>query len=304
MTAPAIDVRSLTKRFGPVTAVNHLSFTVQPGRVTGFLGPNGSGKSSTLRTILGLVAPTSGSASVLGQPFHRLSNPARRVGAALEAQAFHPGRTARQHLRILATAAGVPRARVDEALEEVGLTGAADRRAGTFSLGMGQRLTLAAALLGQPELLILDEPANGLDPEGMRWLRALLRGFAGAGGTVLLSSHALSEVTQTVDDVVIISRRELVTAGPLSDLDRISGSRVRVRTPDADQLERLLTAAKLSVERDGADQLLVSDTTTEQLGRLASEHRVVIYGMTTETGSLEDTFLALTGASTSERNAS
>ena len=233
MSATAIDVRNLTKRFGPVTAVNDLSFTVQPGRVTGFLGPNGSGKSTTLRTILGLVAPTSGSASVLGQPFHRMSDPARRVGAALEAQAFHPGRTARQHLWLLATAAGVPRGRVDEALEEVGLTGAAERRAGTFSLGMGQRLSLAAALLGQPELLILDEPANGLDPEGMRWLRALLRGFADAGGTVLLSSHALSEVTQTVDDVVIISRGELVTAGPLSHLDGISGSRVRSapRTP-------------------------------------------------------------------------
>jgi ABC-2 type transport system ATP-binding protein len=304
MSAPAIDVRSLTKRFGPVTAVDNLSFTVQPGRITGFLGPNGSGKSTTLRTLLGLVAQTSGSANVFGQPFHRLSDPARRVGAALEAQAFHPGRTARQHLWLLAIAAGVPRGRVEEVLEEVGLTGPADRRAGTFSLGMGQRLTLAAALLGQPELLILDEPANGLDPEGMRRLRALLRGFADAGGTVLLSSHALGEVTQTVDDVIIISRGELVTAGPLSDLDRITGSRVRVRTPDAEQLERLLTGAGLPVELDGADQLLISGTTTEQLGELASEHRIVLHGMTTETGSLEETFLALTGDSTSERKAS
>ena len=169
---------------------------------------------------------------------------------------------------------------------------------------MGQRLTLAAALLGQPELLILDEPANGLDPEGMRWLRALLRRFAEAGGTVLLSSHALSEVAQTVDDVVIISRGGLVMAGPLSDLDRIGDSRVRVRTPHAAQLDRLLAASNLRAEWDGTDQLLVSATTPEQLGRLASEHRVVIYEMTTETNSLEDTFLALTGDTTTEGNPS
>ena len=296
-----IEVRNLTKRYGHVNAVNDLSFTVQPGRVTGFLGPNGSGKTTTLRAILGLVQPTSGSTSVHGQPFRDLTNPGRVVGAALEAKAFHPRRTARQHLRVLATAAGVPRPRADEVLEEVGLSGAADRRAGTFSLGMGQRLTLAAALLGRPDVLILDEPANGLDPEGMRWLRGLLRGFAAHGGTVLLSSHALSEVAQTVDDVVIIGRGELIAASRLSDLDRLTHTRVRVRSPQTDQLLLLLEAQGLLPEWDGPDQLLVTDTTTEYIGHLASERRIVIHEMTTENSSLEDVFLALTRDHTPEK---
>src|SRR5215213_200220 len=292
---PVIDVRHLTKRYGTVSAVQDLSFSVQPGRVTGFLGPNGSGKSTTLRAILGLVRPTSGSALVLGQPFQAMAHPAAVVGASLEAKAFHPGRTARQHLRILATAAGFRRSRVDQVLGQVGLDAAANRRAGGFSLGMAQRLSLAAALLGEPRMLVLDEPANGLDPAGAQWLRRLLRRFADEGGTVLLSSHALSEVAQTVDDVIIINHGRLVTAGPLNHLNALAETRVRVQSPHAERLQRLLSTRGKVAEFDGPSQLLLTGTTSAELGELASAHHVVIHAMTTQTSSLEDLFLALTG---------
>jgi ABC-2 type transport system ATP-binding protein len=298
--SPVVEVRNLTKRYGQVTAVNNLSFTVAAGRVTGFLGPNGSGKSTTLRTVLGLIAPTSGSATVLGRPFRQLANPMHLVGAALEATAFHPGRTARQQLGIFAVAAGLPRSRVDEVLDEVGLDEAADRRAGGFSLGMGQRLALAAALLGRPDLLVLDEPSTGLDPDGMRWLRSFLRRFAGDGGTVLLSSHALGEVAQTVDDVVIVNHGELVTAGPLSHLDRFTDTRIRVRSPEASRLRHLLTAHGVAVEADGRDQLLAT-IASDALGRLALEHNVVLTEMATESKTLEDVFLELTRDNPIER---
>ncbi len=300
---PVVDVRNLTKRYGQVTAVNNLSFTVAPGRVTGFLGPNGSGKSTTLRAVLGLVAPSSGSATVFGRPFRRLDNPTRVVGAALEATAFHPGRTARQQLSIFALAGGLPRSRVNEVLEQVGLADAADRRAGGFSLGMGQRLSLAAALLGRPDLLVLDEPSTGLDPDGMRWLRAFLRRFADDGGTVLLSSHALGEVAQTVDDVVIINHGELVTAGPLSDLAKFTDTRIRVRSPEASRLGNLLTAHGAPVEADGHGQLLAT-VASDVLGRLALEHSIVVTEMATESKSLEDVFLELTCDHTHERTTS
>jgi ABC-2 type transport system ATP-binding protein len=214
----AIAVQDLTKHFGPVVAVDRLTFSVEAGRVTGFLGPNGAGKTTTLRILLGLVHPTTGTATVGGLRYADLPDPARRVGAVLEATSFHPGRRARDHLRILAVAARLPLSRVDEALVRVGLADAAHRRVGGFSLGMRQRLGLAAALLGDPGVLVLDEPTNGLDPEGVRWLRTLLRQLAGEGRTVLVSSHLLSEVAQTVDDVVIVAGGRLVTQGPLAEV--------------------------------------------------------------------------------------
>jgi ABC-2 type transport system ATP-binding protein len=213
-----IEVRELTKRFGPVLAVDGLSFEVRSGTVTGFLGPNGAGKTTTLRMLLGLVAPTTGTATIDGRPYQDLADPLHHVGAVLEASSFHPGRTARNHLRVHAMAGRIERSRVDEVLELVGLGGDADRRVGGFSLGMRQRLAVATALLDDPEVLILDEPANGLDPEGVRWLRGLLRDRAEEGRIVLVSSHILAEVAQTVDQVVIVDRGHLVVASPLAEL--------------------------------------------------------------------------------------
>jgi ABC-2 type transport system ATP-binding protein len=213
-----IEVHDLTKRYGGTLAVDRLGFTLAEGAVTGFLGPNGAGKSTTLRMLLGLTRPTAGSATIGGVPYRELRDPVRTVGALLEATGFHPGRSGRDHLRVLATAAGLPPARVDEVLELVDLSGAARRRVGGYSLGMRQRLGLAAALLGDPEVLILDEPANGLDPEGVHWLRGLLRRLAAQGRTVLVSSHQLAEVAQTVDDVVIIARGRFVTHTRVAEL--------------------------------------------------------------------------------------
>ena len=240
-----IDVAGLTKQFAAVRAVDDLSFSVGPGRVTGFLGPNGAGKTTTLRCLLGLVAPTSGTATIDGKHYHDLPHPMRVVGSALEATGFHPGRNARNHLRVLARAAGIDERRVPEVLELVGLADSTTRSVGGFSLGMRQRLQLAAALLGDPGVLVLDEPGNGLDPEGIAWLRAFLRHLASEGRTVLVSSHVLSEVEQTVDDVVIIARGQLVRACPLTELTEASHG-VVVRTPQTAQL----TAALAKVEAD------------------------------------------------------
>ncbi len=215
---PIIEAVGLTKHYGPVTAVDNLSFAVEAGQVVGFLGPNGAGKTTTLRMLLGLVQPDHGSALIDGQPYPALAAPARQVGAVLEASSCHPGRTARNHLRIAALAAGIDGARADDVLDLVGLIGAADQRAGTFSLGMRQRLGLATALLADPGVLILDEPANGLDPEGVRWLRDLIRGMAADGATVLVSSHLLAEVAQTVDSVIIINDGRLVAQSPIGEL--------------------------------------------------------------------------------------
>jgi ABC-2 type transport system ATP-binding protein len=216
--APVVTIRSLTKRFGDLLAVDDLSFSLRPGTVTGFLGPNGAGKTTTLRLLLGLAAPTSGDALVFGRRYADLDDPTGRVGAVLESDDFHPGRSGRDHLRVLAVAGGLPRERVDEVLAVVGLEAAAQRRVATYSLGMRQRLGLASALLGGPDLLVLDEPANGLDPAGVHWLRRFLRGFADRGGTVLLSSHMLAEAAQTVDDVVVIDHGRRIAAGPLAQL--------------------------------------------------------------------------------------
>jgi ABC-2 type transport system ATP-binding protein len=290
----AIEVHGLKKRFGDVLAVDGLDFEVAEGTVVGFLGPNGAGKTTTLRMLLGLVTPTSGTATFGGRAYRELEEPTRVVGAVLEASGFHPGRTARNHLRVLVTAAGLPARRVDQVLAQVGMADAADRRVGGFSLGMRQRLGLAAALLGDPQVLLLDEPANGLDPEGIAWLRRLIRHQADQGRTVLVSSHVLAEVAQTVDQVVIIARGRLVTQSTLADLTAGADTAVRVRTPQADALRDRLAAGGAAVRLDGPDQLIVTGVTTEQVGRAAAAAGVVLHEMRFERSNLEEVFLELT----------
>jgi ABC-2 type transport system ATP-binding protein len=290
-----IKVQGLTKRFGDVLAVDQLDFQIGQGTVTGFLGPNGAGKTTTLRMLLGLVAPTAGTATIAGRPYRDLPDPARRVGAVLEAGGFHPGRTARDHLRVLAVAAGLDQGRADQTLELTGLAAAGRRQVGGFSLGMRQRLGLAAALLGDPEVLILDEPANGLDPEGVRWLRGLVRGLADEGRTVLVSSHVLAEVAQTVDQVVIIDRGRLVAQSTLAALTAGADRTVRVRTPQPAALRDLLVARGARVALDGPDRLVVAGATTEQVGQAAAAAGVVLHEMRFERSNLEDVFLELTG---------
>ncbi len=296
-----LHVISLTKKFGKVTAVNDLSFEVRPGRVTGFLGPNGSGKTTTLRCLLGLVTPTSGSALVGESTYPRLEHPMRSIGAALEASGFHPARSARSHLRIVAAAAGVEDARVDAVIDMVGLTAAAKRKVGGYSLGMRQRLALAGALLGDPGVLILDEPANGLDPEGIAWLRMFLRALAAEGRTVLVSSHVLSEVQQTVDDVIIISRGQLVHAGTLEDLESSTSTRVVVRTPSPQQLADALRpmaneAAGVSVDVTADGSITVSGLSTDEIGHVAFTNGVELHELRGEAGDLERVFLELTAS--------
>jgi ABC-2 type transport system ATP-binding protein len=289
-----ITIEALTKRFGDVLAVDDLSFEVDRGTVVGFLGPNGAGKTTTLRALLGLVTPTAGSARIDGKPYRELSEPIRHVGALLEASSFHSGRSARNHLRVVATAAGLPLDRADAVLDQVGLTQAARRRVGGFSLGMRQRLGLATALVGDPEVLILDEPANGLDPEGVHWLRGFLRQLADQGRAVLVSSHVLAEVAQTVDQVVIIASGRLVTQSTLAALTARTDQLVRVRTPQAETLQAALAAQGIHANPDGADQLLAVNTTTETVGKAAAAAGVVIYEMGAERSNLEDVFLQLT----------
>jgi ABC-2 type transport system ATP-binding protein len=300
----SLQIESLTKVFGrrrSIRAVNDLSFTVSPGRVTGFLGPNGSGKTTTLRCLLGLVRPTSGRALVDGHLYTDLEDPTRRVGAALESSGFHPGRTGRNHLRVVAAAAGIADSRVDEVLELVGLEAAARRRVVEYSLGMRQRLALAGAVIGDPSVLLLDEPANGLDPEGIAWLRTFLRERAEQGGTVLVSSHVLSEVQQTVDDVVIINNGALVHAGPLSGLGDFGTGLVIVRSPEVGRLESVLSAlapsadvpVTISLRPDGS--LSVSGLTTERIGHAAFMEGCELHELTAQSQDLERVFLELTG---------
>jgi ABC-2 type transport system ATP-binding protein len=289
-----ITVEGLTKRFGDVVAVDDLSFEVDQGTVVGFLGPNGAGKTTTLRMLLGLVTPTAGSARIQGGPYRQLAAPLHHVGAVLEASGFHPGRRARNHLRVVAIAAGLPSARADEVLSAVGLDHAADRRVGGFSLGMRQRLALATALVGAPEILVLDEPANGLDPEGIHWLRGFLRHLADEGRTVLVSSHVLAEVAQTVDHVVIIAHGRLVTQSTLAALSTRTKQVVRVRTPQAQTLRPLLIAQGIQADLAGPDQIVAADTTTETIGRAAAAAGIVIYEMGADRSNLEEVFLELT----------
>jgi ABC-2 type transport system ATP-binding protein len=290
-----IVVQNLTKNFGQVAAVQNLSFHVEPGSVTGFLGPNGSGKTTTLRMLLGLVTPTAGYSTINGQPFGRLGNPGRVVGGVLEAQGFHPGRTARDHLRVYAAAMGVEDRRADEVLNLVGLGVAGNRAAGGFSLGMKQRLALATALLGDPQVLVLDEPANGLDPEGIAWLRTFLKAFAQSGRTVLISSHLLAEVEQTIDQVVIISRGQTMYYGSLEELRKSQQSRVLVQPADPQKLAVALQEADITNVSPTPDgRLAVIGATVQQVGDIAAKAGVALYGVQEERADLEQLFFRLT----------
>jgi ABC-2 type transport system ATP-binding protein len=291
---PVIEINDLTKGFGEVSAVDHLSFEVDAGTVVGFLGPNGAGKTTTLRMLLGLVQPNGGRATICGHPYQELADPLHVVGAVLEASWAHEGRTARNHLRIQAMAGQVGPTRIEEVLELVGLTSAADRRTGEFSLGMRQRLGLATAMLCDPEILILDEPANGLDPEGVRWLRELLRDLATGGRTVLVSSHILAEVAQTVDSVVILDHGHLVTHSTLDELTAGAEQVIRIRTPRPEDLQSALATVGARAQLVATDRLEVAGATAEQIGTLAAERGIPIFETTTEGADLEDVFFKLT----------
>jgi len=291
-----IEVRDLVKRFGPATVVDGLSFAVGAGTVSGFLGPNGAGKTTTLRVLLGLVRPTSGRATIWGKRYRELGDRRRRVGAVLEASGSHPGRTVTDHLRVRCAAMGAGRSRIDAVLADTGMGELAARRAGSLSLGERQRLGLAGALLGDPEVLILDEPANGLDPAGVLWLRGFLRRLGEQGRTVLVSSHILAEVAQFADRAVVIDHGRMVSAGPVTDLIRAGGQAVVVRTPRAQALAAALTSEGAEVRGTGADRLEIAGLGTEQVATLAAALGIPIYEMTTDAGSLEEAFLRLTGA--------
>jgi ABC-2 type transport system ATP-binding protein len=295
----AIEIQGLTKRFGKVQAVTDLSFAVDAGRVTGFLGPNGAGKSTTLRMLLGLIRPNAGEGLIGGRRYEDLHHPSAQVGVVLEDASFHPGRTGRNHLRVLAAAGRHPAGRVDEVLAQVELgPAAADRRVKGYSMGMRQRLAIAAALLGDPEVFILDEPANGLDPPGIRWMRDMLRSQAARGRAVLVSSHLLSEVAQSVDDIVVISHGLLRASGPLEQVLGASngsgGPVTRVRAADGDRLAALLRGQGITLDSDGSGVLLARGVQPEVVGAVAAEHRVALVELGSQSPSLEDAFLELT----------
>lgn len=296
---PALGIilmEGLTKRFGSVAAVSDLSLTVAPGRVTGFLGPNGAGKTTTLRLLLGLATPDAGSATIGGVDYAQQPRPARHVGASLEAASFHPGRSARDHLRVYAPELGVPDARCEEVLATVGLSAAAHRRVGGFSSGMRQRLALATAILGDPQVLVLDEPANGLDPEGIAWLRRFLRYLADQGRTILVSSHVLSEVAQTVDDVVIIANGRLVHESSLVELEALARPAARIISPDPEGLARLVHDAGWapSARFDSPHVVTIHDRTPAEVGSAAFTHGLEIHELSPAGTSLESLFLELT----------
>ncbi|MFJ9779645.1 ABC transporter ATP-binding protein [Amycolatopsis sp. NPDC101161] len=297
-----IEVRGLTKRYGPDTVVDDLSFTVEPGQVTGFLGPNGAGKSTTMKLILGLAAPTRGSVTIGGRRYRDLPVPLTEVGALLDAGAVHGGRKAHDHLLALAVSNGLPRRRVGEVLARTGLESVAGKRAGGFSLGMRQRLGIAAALLGDPRVLIFDEPVNGLDPEGIRWIRDFMRSLAREGRAVLVSSHLMSEMAQTADHLVVIGRGRLVADTAVSELVRGEGT-VLVRTPDAG-FARLLVTAGATVREGAEASLVVSGLTSAEIGKLAAYHGVALAELTPQRVSLEDAFMDLTRDSVEYEGAS
>ena len=288
-----ITLRGLTKRYGATLAVDSLSFDVRPGQVTGFLGPNGAGKSTTMRAILGLDRPTSGQALVDGRPYRSLREPLREIGALLDAKGVHPRRSAADHLNALAQSNGIARGRVDEVLGLVGLSQVAGRKAGQFSLGMSQRLGIAAALLGDPPIVMFDEPVNGLDPDGIRWVRELIRGLASEGRTVFVSSHLMSEMEDTADHLVVIGRGRLVTDAPIAEV--ISGSshtRVRVRTPEAAKLAALLGPAG-SVQVSSPEELLVAGLSTDEIGDVAYDNGIRLHELALREASLEQAYLEL-----------
>jgi ABC-2 type transport system ATP-binding protein len=287
-----IEVADLRKRYRKTTAVDGLTFRVAEGRITGFLGPNGAGKTTTLRILLGLVLPTSGKATIGGRRYRALDDPIGRVGAVLEATNFHPKRSGRNHLRMLAAAAGISAQRVDELLEFVGLSNVARRKVGGYSLGMRQRLSVAGALLGDPELLVLDEPANGLDPEGIRWLRDFLRTFVGEGKTVFISSHVLAEMQQLADEVVIIHQGKLVAHQSVDELTARAAGGTRVRSPQAAALRDALS--REGIEASAEADRLTTAAPPERVGEIAAAHGLVLHELTSEASTLEEAFLELT----------
>lgn len=291
-----ITAEGLTKRFGDKTAVDDVSFTIKPGTVTGFLGPNGAGKSTTMRMIVGLDRPTSGRTTVGGREYRRLRAPLTEVGVLLDAKAVHTGRTARNHLRAMAATHGIPASRVDEVIDLAGIGSVARKRAGKFSLGMGQRLGIASALLGDPHTLILDEPVNGLDPEGVRWVRQFVRHAASEGRTVLLSSHLMSEMAQTADHVIVMGRGKVLADAALEDLVRAwTTNRVRVRTPHGAALAQLIAGPDVEIVSAAPDVFDISGLPASRIGDLAAERGLALHELTPTTGSLEDAYLALTG---------
>ena len=290
-----IEVKNLVKRYADTTAVNDLSFTVQPGQITGFLGPNGAGKSTTMRLILGLDQPTSGSALIDGKPYRNLPDPLRYVGALLEARAVHPGRSAYNHLLYLAQTQGIPKARINEVLGLVGLTAVAKKRFKGFSLGMGQRLGIAAALLGDPEILLLDEPVNGLDPEGILWIRNLLKQLAGEGRTILVSSHLMNEMAVTADHLVVIGQGKLIAECPVDEfINRFASESVLVRSPQAADLGTALTplGGTFRTEQDGA--LIVTGLKAATIGETAAAQGIVLHELAPQRASLEEAFMGMT----------
>ncbi|MEW1955309.1 ABC transporter ATP-binding protein [Terrabacter sp. NPDC080008] len=290
-----IEARGLTKRYGHKTAVDDLTFTVRPGAVTGFLGPNGAGKSTTMRMILGLDAPTAGSVRVNGKPYRDHASPLHEVGALLEARSIHTGRSAFNHLLALAQTAGIPRRRVDEVVDLVGLRDVAKKRAGTFSLGMGQRLGIASALLGDPKTIILDEPVNGLDPDGIRWIRTLLKSLAAEGRTVFVSSHLMSEMAQTAEHLIVVGRGRLIADTSVEEfIASASGNRVRVRTTDPASLATLLTGPDVRIESAGGDALDVSGLSTDEIGLAAGAGGITLLELSAQQTSLEEAFMDLT----------
>ena len=290
-----IEARGLSKRYGSTLAVDDLSFKVPDGRVTGFLGPNGAGKSTTMRLIAGLDASSAGSITVNGRPYHDRRYPLREVGALLEAKAVHPSRTARNHLRWLAQSNGLPARRVEEVLEQVGLAGVAGKRAGTFSLGMSQRLGIAAALLGDPQVLLLDEPVNGLDPEGIQWVRQLLRSLAAQGRTIFVSSHLMSEMALTADHVIVIGKGRLIADASVEEvIAQASATHVKVVSPDAGRLAGVLRAAGADVESDDREALLVTGLDCRQVGTIAANERITLYELSKQEASLEEAFMEMT----------
>ncbi|MGZ0067326.1 ABC transporter ATP-binding protein [Microbacterium arborescens] len=293
-----IVAEGLTKRYGDKTAVDGVSFTVQSGKVTGFLGPNGAGKSTTMRMIVGLDRPTSGRVTIDGRDYRSLRSPLTEVGILLDAKAVHTGRSARNHLRAMAATHGIPRSRVDEVIEITGLASVAGKRAGKFSLGMGQRLGIAAALLGDPQTLILDEPVNGLDPEGVRWVRQFVRGQAAQGRTVLLSSHLMSEMALTADHVIVLGRGQVLADAAIDDLVRSwTSNSVVVRTPRADELTRLIAGPDVAVTTGEPGLLQVAGLSAAAIGDTAAAHGIPLHELTPRAGSLEDAYLALTEGS-------
>ncbi|MCU1648672.1 MAG: Autoinducer 2 import ATP-binding protein LsrA [Nocardia sp.] len=296
-----IELRGLTKHYGQTVAVSDLTFTVRPGLVTGFLGPNGAGKSTTMRMILGLDDPTSGTALINGKPYRALKRPLEEVGALLDAKWVHPNRSARSHLRWMAASNDIPASRVEEVLRLVGLAEVANRNAGGFSLGMSQRLGLAGALLGDPKVLLFDEPVNGLDPEGILWIRRFMQRLATEGRTVLVSSHLLSEMAQTAEQLIVIGRGKLMADVSTKDfIERASEQSVRVRSPQLDQLRSVLTSGGMTVREEGADAagaaLIVTGATSDAVGKLAGANDITLYELSPQRASLEEAFMRMTGS--------